>query len=161
MTPRLPLAAVLAVALAGAARAADGEAAPGAERIALDPLRAAGLPEGVREAVEDRICAALAEASKADVVCPSGIAAAALLAKQAVMFGECLPDECLRRVDAMRQADRRVAAALAQGERCLVLSLEITMRGGPGQRVLEKVPEDVDALLARVPDVVKKLFAEQ
>lgn len=67
----------------------------------------------------------------------------------------------VRRVDAMRRADRRVSAVLARDERCLVLSLGITTREGPVRRVLEKVPEDVDARLARIPHLVKKLFAEE
>lgn len=158
MIARAPLAllAAGALALGGAGRAA----APAALRTALDPLRAAGVPPGLAEVVEGRICAALSEAG-GEVVCPSDVAAAAALAKTGMMFGECQADECLRRVDAMRSADRRVGGSLERVEGGFVLSLQLTSGQGPGPRVVEVLPEDVDALVAHIPAVVRKLFPER
>jgi hypothetical protein len=150
---------VAALALAGAAHA--GEAAPAAPRTALDPLRVAGLPAALAQAVESRICAALADAARGEVVCPADVEAAAALAKTAMVFGECRADECLRRVDALRSADRRVAGSLERGEEGVVLSLQLSTPEGPGPRVVETVPEDVDALVARIPALVGKLFPER
>jgi hypothetical protein len=158
---RAPLAllAAAALALGGAGRAA--EAAPAALRTALDPLRAAGVPPGLAEVVEGRICAALSEAGSGEVVCPSDVAAAAALAKAGMMFGECQADECLRRVDAMRSADRRVAGSLERVEGGFVLSLQLTSGQGSGPRVVEALPQDVDALVAHIPAAVRKLFPER
>jgi hypothetical protein len=153
---RRALATGLALALAAGARAGE----PGAAklRIGLEGLRAAGVSRALAEAVEGRVCAALAEASGADVVCPADVAAAVSLAKSAATFGECQPDDCLKRVEAVQRADQRVSGALERGEKGLVLSLQLTRPDGPGPKVVEKVPEDLDGILARVPGAVKKLF---
>ena len=158
MSPRALAAAALALALAGEAARAEDAKAPPRVRVALDPLRAVGVSPALAEAVEERICAALAERPGLDVVCPSDVAAAALLARNAALFGECQGDECLRRVDAVRAADRRVGGAVERGERGIVLSLQLTGPGGPGPRVVERLPEDLDGIVARIPAVVAKLF---
>ena len=147
----------LALALAGAGRAEDAGAAA-KPRIALERLRAVRVSDALADAVEHRVCAALAEVAKAEVVCPSDVAAAAQLAREAMLFGECRSDDCLRRVDAIGSAERRVGGALERGDGGLVLSLQLTGPGGPGPRVVERLPEDLEALLARVPAAVKKLF---
>jgi hypothetical protein len=134
-------------------------AAPRAQgRIALDRLRAEGISDALVEAVQQRICAALAEIAGAEVICPSDVAGAMQFARQAALFGECATDACLERVDALRAADRRVTGALQRDGRGLVLSLQITGPGGPGPRFVERLPEDLDALVARIPGAVKKLF---
>jgi hypothetical protein len=146
--------AALAVALALPARAA--EAAP--LRIALEPLRAAGVSPVLASLVEERVCAALAEAARADVVCPADVEAAAALAKRSMELGECRADDCVRRVDAFRAADRRVTGALERAPGGLVLSLQLAGPAGPGARVAEALPEDVDGLVARLPALVRRLF---
>lgn len=128
------------------------------ERIALDPLRAPGISEALAEVIQGRICAALAEASRAEVVCPSDVAAAAELARQAAIFGECSTDACLERVDALRAADRRVTGAIERTGEGLFLSLQLTGPGGPGPLLAERLPEDLDVLVASIPGFVKKLF---
>ncbi len=159
MTVRALAAALVgALALAGPARAADPKPAAATLRIALDPLRASGVAPALAAVVEDRVCAALTEVSRADVVCPSDVAAAGAIAKSAMAFGECQSDECIRRVDALRSADRRVTGAIERGEKGLVLSLQLAGPQGGGPRVVETLPEDVDALVAAVPAAVKKLF---
>ena len=156
---RVPAALALAAGLALAAPAADPPPAPrSADRIALERLRAPGVATGLVEAVEERICAALAEASGAEVVCPADVAAAARLAHQAAAFGECATEECLKRVDAVRAAGRRVTGALERGERGLVLSLQLSGPAGPGPRIVERLPEELEALVDHVPAVVKRLF---
>lgn len=157
---RLLVAANLACAIAipGPARAEGAEAAPARPRIALEGLRSTGVAPVLRDLVEERVCTAIGEASRADVVCPSDVAAVAAAARSQLMFGECRSDECLGRVDAFRSADRRVSGALERGEDGLVLSLQLAGPEGPGPRIVEKLPEDLDALVARVPAVVKKLF---
>lgn len=150
----------LALALAAAgALASGGEPAPPAkDRIALERLRATGVAAALVETIEDRVCVALAEASGGEVVCPADVAAAAELARRSVAFGECTTEACLERVDAMRAAARRVTGTLDRAERGLVLSLRLEGPSGPGPRVVERLPEDLDALVARIPAVVKKLF---
>ena len=152
----LAAAAALGLALAGGARA-DDPAAP-RSRIALDGLRAAGVSQVLAAAVEERVCAVLVEVSDADVTCPSDVAAAALLARNAALFGECRSDDCMKRVEAMQRADRRVSGSLERGEKGVVLSLQITGPDGPGTRVVERLPEDLDELLARLPAAVRKLL---
>ncbi|HEY6099787.1 MAG TPA: hypothetical protein VIW03_10180, partial [Anaeromyxobacter sp.] len=104
------------------------------------------------------ICAALGEANGGDVVCPADVAAAAQLARQSAVFGECTTDDCLKRVDAVRAAPRRVTAALERSERGLVLTLRLTGPAGPGPAMVERLPEDLDALVAAVPLAVRKLL---
>jgi hypothetical protein len=152
----LAAAAALALAVAAPARAADS--APARLRVGLERLRASGVDPALAAAVEARVCAAIAESSRADVICPADVEAAALLAKSAVTFGECPPDECMKRVDAVRRADQRVSGALERGEKGLVLSLQLTRQDGPGPKVVEQVPADLDGIAARIPGLVKKLF---
>jgi hypothetical protein len=158
VSPRV-LAAVAAVALvaAGGARAEDAKA-PARVRVGLDRLRAAGVSPALAQAVEERVCAALGELPRVEVVCPSDVAAAAILAKNAAVFGECASDDCMRRVEAANAADQRVSGALEKGEKGVVLSLQLSTPAGPGPRVVEKLPEDLDAIAAKVPRLVKKLF---
>lgn len=161
MSARGAAALALALALCGGARAEEPEEAKAAPRrkVALDPLRVNGVAPALAQAVEDRVCALIGDLADADVVCPSDVAAAATLARTAVVLGECQSDECLRRVDAVKRADRRVTGALERGEPgSLVLSLQVTSEAGPGPRLVEKLPEDLDALVARLPALVKKLF---
>jgi hypothetical protein len=143
-----------------AAGAAEPPAPARKERIALERLRATGVSAALAETVEERVCAALSEASGAEVICPSDVAAAAALARQAFALGACTTEECLRRVDAVGAADRRVTGALERGEGGLVLSLAIAGAAGPGTRAVERLPEDVDALIARIPDVVRRLLRQ-
>lgn len=153
------IAGALAVAAPASASAAEAKPASAPLRIALDRLRAAGIAPALAAVVEERVCAALAEVSHAEVVCPSDVEAAAALAKTAMAFGECQSDECLRRVDALRSADRRVTGAVERGEKGIVLSLQLAgPEGAAGARVVDKLPEDVDALVAEIPAVVQKLF---
>jgi hypothetical protein len=159
MTVRAPLAAAaLALAAAGAGEPTAARPAP---RTALDPLRVDGVSPALAGIVEERVCAALSEAARGEVVCPADVQAATALAKAAMVFGECGSDECLRRVDQALGADRRVAGTLARGEKGVVLSLQLTAPEGPGPRVAETLPEDVDALVARIPPLVQKLFPER
>jgi hypothetical protein len=154
---RAAAAAALGLALAGAASGEEPRpAAP--VRVALDPLRAAGVSPAFAEAVQDRVCLALGEVPGVEVVCPADVAAAALLARNAALFGECGSDECARRVEAVRRADRRVSGAVERGEAGIVLSLQLSGPGGPGPRVVERLPEDLEKVMARVPAVVRKLF---
>jgi hypothetical protein len=158
--PAAVLAAVLA-AFAPPAGAADPPAPPARaarERIALERLRSEAVAEALVEAVQERICAALPEASGAEVLCPSDLAAAARLAQQAALLGECASDDCLKRLDAIRSADRRVTGGLERGESGLVLWLQLTGPAGAGPKLVERLPEDLDALVARIPAVVRKLF---
>ncbi len=159
MTSRaVAVAAALGLTLAGVAGAEDSRPAPRKVRIGLDRLRVAGVTPALAEVVEERVCAALGEVSGADVVCPSDVAAAAVLAKNAAVFGECQPDDCMKRVDAVKSADRRVSGAIEHAEKGLVLSLQVTGPEGPGPRIVERLPEDLDGIVAKIPGVVRKLF---
>lgn len=131
---------------------------PARERLALDRLRAPGISEALAEVIQGRICAALAEATRDEVVCPADVAAAAELARQAALFGECATDACLARVDALRAAHRRVAGAIERTGEGLFLSLQLTGPGGPGPLLVERLPEDLDALVASIPGFVKRLL---
>jgi hypothetical protein len=42
-----------------------------------------------------------------------------------------------------------------------VLPLQLTSGQGPGPRVVEALPQDVDALVAHIPAAVRKLFPER
>jgi hypothetical protein len=154
------LAALAAVALTVAAPARGEDPSPPLARlrVGLERLRASGISPALAEAVEARVCAALADASRADVVCPADVEAAAVLAKNAATFGECPPDECMKRVEAVQRADQRVSGTLERGGKGLVLSLQLTRQDGPGPKVVEQLPEDLDGIAARVPGAVKKLF---
>ena len=153
----LAAAAALGLALGGVA-SADEPAARQRLRLGLDKLRAAGVSEVLAEAVEERVCAVLVEVADADVTCPSDLAAAAVLARTAAVFGECRSDDCMKRVEAVKSADRRVSGSLERGEEGVVLSLQLTGPDGPGPRVVERLPEDLDEIFARLPAAVRKLL---
>lgn len=146
----------------GPTAAAAGEVRPlpppQQARIALERLRAPGISEALAEVIQGRVCAALAEVSRAEVVCPSDVAAAAALARQAALFGECATDACLARVDALRAADRRVTGAIERTGEGLFLSLQLSGPGGASPLLVERLPEDLDALVAAIPGFVQKLL---
>jgi hypothetical protein len=153
----LALASILALAAGGLPSAAEeGQAKV---RVALDRLRTAGVPDAFAAAVEERLCAALGARAELEVVCPSDVAAATVLARNAALFGECRSDECMKRVEAVKAADQRVSGAVEKGAEGIVLSLQLTRADGPGPRVVERLPDDLDAVLARVPALVKRLLA--
>ncbi len=159
-----PAALAAALALAPAARPADPSdpvPAPKKLRVALDKLRTSGVAAALGSVVEEQVCAALADGGRVDVVCPSDLAAAAAIAKSAMAFGDCQADDCMGRLEAFQNADRRVGGALERVDGGIVLSLQIAGPAGPGPRVSEKLPEDLDALVARIPAIVKKLLAEK
>jgi hypothetical protein len=162
MSVRALAPAVLAAALAFTASArAEDPAAPKKLRIALDTLRTTGVAVALGSLVEDQVCAALGDAARADVVCPADVAAAAALAKSAMAFGECQSDDCLRRLDAFQSTDRRVSGALERTDKGVVLTLQLAGPAGSGPRVVERLPEELDALVARIPAIVQKLFPEK
>jgi hypothetical protein len=143
----------------GAGGRGEGTPAPARLRIGLDRLRAAGVEPAWAEAVEQRICAALAEAARdADVVCPADVEAAARLAKDAMIFGGCQSDDCLKQVDAVRAADARVSGALERKDGAVVLTLRLAGRGGRTAEAAGRLPEDLAGVAARVPEIVKKLL---
>jgi len=152
------LAAALWMPLVALCARAD-EARPSAKlRIGLDKLRAAGVERTYAELVEQRVCAALAEAARgADVVCPADVEAAARLAKDAMVFGGCQSDDCLKQVDAIRAADARVTGAVERRDGAVVLTLRRTGPAGQAAEAAGRLPEDLDGVAARVPEIVKKL----
>jgi hypothetical protein len=158
LVPRaLHVASALAlVALAGAAGAGDGRAAA---KLALDPLDVRGVQRALAAAVEQKLCQALHErAPAADLVCPEDVAAAASIARQEVILGRCTSEECMKRVEDMRIAPRRVNGWIERDAKGIVLS--VTLRDGeaPPRTVSERLPEDLDPLLARIPGIVEKLL---
>lgn len=158
MIPRaLALAAILVLATCGLPSAA--QEGPARVRLALDRLRTAGVPDGFAAAVEERLCAALGARAELEVVCPSDVAAATVLARNAALFGECRSDDCMKRVEALKAAEQRISGALERSGKGIVLSLQLTRADGPGPRIVESLPDDLDAVLARVPALVKRLLA--
>ena len=157
MIPRaLAVALVLALATGGAPRADDASAPK--VRVALDRLRVREVSPALAQVVEDRVCAALGERAGFEVVCPGDVAATALLARNAALLGDCRSDDCMKRVDDVKAADQRVTGAIEKSEKGIVLSLQLTAASGPGPRVAEKLPEDLDAIVERIPAIVKRLF---
>ena len=53
---------------------------------------------------------------------------------------------------------RHLAGPRAFPEKGLVLSLRLEGPAGAGPRVVERLPEDLDALVGRIPAIVRKLF---
>jgi len=135
------------------------KAGPARLRLGLDRLRTAGVEKVYSEAVDQRVCAAIAERARdAEVVCPADVEAATLLAKDAMVFGECQADDCLKRVEAVRAADVRVTGALERKDGAVVLSLRLARPGQPAAEAAGKLPEDLDGMAERVPGIVKKLL---
>ena len=156
-----PAAALVAAALAAASPPAGGAGAAGdqgARRVALERLRSRGVSSALAEAVEERLCSEIARAARAEAVCPGDVAAAVAVARRAALLGECASDDCLRRVEVARAPERRVSGALAQGDKGLVLTLQVTTGAGPGPRIVEKLPADLEALMARLAGVADRLF---
>jgi hypothetical protein len=147
-----------ALAALGAPARGDGAPAAAAQRVALEKLSARGVSVPIAEVVEERICQALGEVAKAEIVCPADVATVTALARTAGMFGECAADDCVRRVDAATAAERRVRGTLRRGEKGLVLELALVGPEGTLRQASDRLPEDVDAMVERVATVVKKLF---
>jgi hypothetical protein len=150
-------AATVALALAAPAAPAE-DAAPAKARLALEPLRVRDVPPSLAQIVEDRVCAALGERPAFEVVCPADVAAAAVLAQNAAVFGDCRSDDCVKRVEDAKAADQRVSGTIEKGGKGIVLSLQLTTASDPGPRVVETLPEDLDAIVGRIPGIVKHLF---
>jgi hypothetical protein len=155
VTRRLVAAAALALLALGSARAEE----PRKVRLGLDRLRARGVDRTVAETVETRVCAALVERAKdADVVCPSDVDAATQLAKDAMIFGACASDECLKRAEAARAADVRVTGTLERRDGAVVLTLWLARPDAPTRDAQGKLPEGLDGLGERVAAIVQKLL---
>lgn len=151
--------AAAALLLALPAAAEDAPAAPSRPRIVLERLSLKGVEKALGETIEGQLCQALGAAAQAEAICPDDIAAAATLARQSALFGECTTDDCMRRVDAIRDAERRVSGSLTIADDGIVLSLTLSERNGqPISRTLQKLPKDLDGCVAAAPEVLKKLF---
>jgi hypothetical protein len=156
VTARL-LVTALVLASAALARAE----APAPRKLALDPLAVrGGVEPSLASVVEQRLCQALAEAAAgADLVCPEDVAAAASMARSEALMGRCPSDECMKKVEELRAAPRRVGGFLERDGKGLVLTLVLREDGVPDPRTASaRLPQELDGLLAGVPGLVKKLF---
>jgi len=146
------LLAALAV-LAGADPAAP-------TKLVLEPLEVRDAPRPLATLLEQRICLALAELQPGvDLVCPEDVAAASTMARNDAIMGTCRSDACMERVEAMRKAPRKVTGSLARDGKALLLTLVLRVDGVTEPRLAKaKLPDDVEAALARVPALVKELL---
>jgi len=148
--------AVLILALAAPEVRAQG---PVAAKLVLDPLDARGVQRSIAAVVEQRVCQALQERSPGvDLVCPEDVAAAASIARQDVIMGRCSTEECMKHVEELKASPRRVNGRIERDAKGLVLSLVLSEGAGEPRTVSERLPEDLDALLARIPPLVRKLL---
>ncbi|MFO0580915.1 MAG: hypothetical protein U0229_01440 [Anaeromyxobacter sp.] len=146
-------------ALALAALAAAGEGGP-AQKLVLEGLDAREAPRPLAGLVEQRLCQALGERlANADLVCPEDVAAATEMARNDAIMGRCSSDACLDRVEEMRRAPRRLSARMARDGKGWLLTLVLRTDGEPEPRIAKaRLPDDADAILSRVPDLVKQLL---
>jgi len=130
------------------------------QKIVLEPLEVRDAPRALATLLEQRICQALAELQPGvDLVCPEDVAAASTMARNDAIMGTCQSDACMERVEAMRKAPRKVAGSLAREGKVLVLTLVLRVDGIAEPRLAKaKLPDDVEAALARVPALVRELF---
>jgi hypothetical protein len=152
--PRL-LPALAALLVASAARPGGGASS----KLALDPLDVRGVQRSIAAAVEQRVCQALQDRSTGvDLVCPEDVAAAASIARQEAIMGRCATEDCMKRVEEMKAAPRRVTGFIERGAKGIVLSLTLREGAGEPRTVSERLPEDLDALLGRISPLVEKLL---
>lgn len=151
---------LLLVALLPAAAAAADAVSPPALRVALRTLRSEGVEPSLAALVQSAVCAEIGRQKGVEAVCPEDLAAAAELARSSVAFGTCTSEECLRRVEALARADRRVTGEVSRAGDGLLLSLELWDGEAtrPRRKVAERIPADPKALLGRIPEVVQNLF---
>ncbi|ACG73583.1 conserved hypothetical protein [Anaeromyxobacter sp. K] len=169
----MPLAPLAALALVLAAAPGPAPTPPSTPAPARAPARgpAAGGPvvlevtadRGVAAAivgaVTERLCAAVAEAARADAICPDGAPELEVVAR-AEALGTCRGEDCPRTVAEALEAGRRVLARL---ERDASGGLRITVRllgaaGVPVASAAAPLPEDLEPLLARAASLVPGLF---
>ncbi len=150
--------AVLLAALLPAAAAAAPAGAP--LRVALRALRSEGVEPALASLVQSSVCGAMGRQKDVEAICPEDLAAAAELARSSVAFGTCTSEECLRRLEELARADRRVTGEVSRAGDGLLLSLALWegAAAAPKRKVSERIPADPKALLDRVPEVVQKLF---
>jgi len=152
---RRPLAA-LALALAAGGAGAEG---PAAAKLVLDPLDVRGVQRSLAAVVEQRVCQALQDRSPGvDLVCPEDVAAAASIARQDAIMGRCSSEDCMKHVEDLEAGPRRVKGSIERDAKGIVLSLTLRDGAGDPRTVSDRLPEDLDALLARVSPLVGKLL---
>lgn len=143
------------------ASASAAEAAPAAAlRVALRPLRPEGVEPSLASFVQSTVCAEIGRQKDVEAVCPEDLAAAAAMARTSVAFGTCASDECLKKLEELARADRRVTGEVSRAGDGLLLSLALWQgeAARPERQVSERLPADPKALLDRIPEVVRKLF---
>ena len=141
--------------------AAAGDAVPAASlRVALRTLRSEGVAPALVSLVQSAVCTEIGRQKNVEAVCPEDLAAAAEVARASAAFGTCASDECLRKLEELAKADRRVTGELSRAGDGLLLSLALWEGGAtrPERKVSERIPSDPKALLDRVPEVVRALF---
>jgi hypothetical protein len=134
---------------------------PPPTRLRLHRLEARGLSTALVGAIEERLCQALSEAGRADVVCPSDVASAAELARQGMIFGACQTEACLADVERAAAASLEVRGQLVRdGER---LRLTLTLRSPTGleSRAEALLPSALEPLLAGLPALARQLLAHR
>ncbi|ACL65782.1 conserved hypothetical protein [Anaeromyxobacter dehalogenans 2CP-1] len=142
---------------ASARAPASGGAAAGP--VVLEVTADRGVAAAIVGAVTERLCAAVAEAARADAICPDGAPELDVVAR-AEALGACQGEDCPRTVGEALEAGRRVLARL---ERDASGGLRITVRllgaaGVPVASAAAPLPEDVEPLLARAASLVPGLF---
>ncbi len=152
--------AVFLAALLPAAAAAAAAPGPAAPRVALRTLGSEGVEPALASLVQSAVCEALGRRKDVEAICPEDLAAAAELARSSVALGTCTSEECLRRLEELARADRRVTGEVSRAGGGLRLSLALWEgeAAAPKRKVSERVPADPKELLDRVPEVVQKLF---
>lgn len=166
LAPLAALALALAAAPAAApapapapARGSAAAAAAAAGPVVLEVTADRGVAAAIVGAVTERLCAAVAEAARADAVCPDGAPELEVI-QRAEALGACKGEDCPRTVAEAHEGDRRVLARL---ERDASGGLRITVRllgeaGVPVASAAAPLPEDLEPLLARAASLVPGLF---
>jgi hypothetical protein len=163
---RATLAALLLLcgsALAGEGPAtgkpAPGSAPAGSARLRLHRLQAKDVLPVLVEAIESRLCQALAEASRAEVICPEDLAAVAELARQEALLGSCESEECLRRAERAGEAGVQIHGRLVKEGDGLRLTLTLTGVGGRAGQAEASLPAALEPLAKRLGPLARALLA--
>jgi len=152
--------ALLLAAFLPAADAVAEAAPPAPLRVALRTLRAEGVEPSVASFVQSAVCTGIGRQKDVEAVCPEDLEAAAEVARASTAFGTCTSDECLKKLEEVAKADRRVTGEVSRSGDGLVLTLALWEgeAARPERKISERIPSDPEGLLERIPEVVRKLF---
>lgn len=159
MTRAALAAACFAALLAAAPAARAEEPAKEKKKVAVAELKVNGADPVLASVFVSKLCEEIFRGGKYESICPEDIKALAQFSQQRAIMGECESEECAKMLGEVSKSDYIVTGELSKVDKTIMVNLTFreSASGKKLGSVLEKVPADLDDMLKKVPDIVKKL----